>query len=184
MDSIWKIDSKFTSNNDIPFNNIYFCSHCCSHSKLDFRQMLVKDKNPPHEIINKNQQCSDTYSQPKFYTKCYICNRYIKGIQSGPDIIKYLDDALNYKKESNKIPECESSICLQLGKMSIWYYNGPYDDFGHYIKNRYGFNSLQTKNIYQSINELYSLPPLEIINEKTDDVVRMVKDKIIGNTIR
>jgi len=194
MDSIWKINSKFISNNDIPFNNIYFCSYCCAHTEsLDFRQMLVKDKNPPYEIINKYDKCSDNYSQAKFYTKCYICSRYIKGIQTGPDIIKYLDDVLNYKQEcnfskqnssNNRLPECESSIYLQLGKISTWYYNKSYDNFGHYLKTRYGFNSAQTKNIYQSINELYALPSLEIINEKAEDIVRMVFDKIFGNTIK
>jgi hypothetical protein len=184
MDSIWKINSKFISDNDLPFDNIYFCSHCIAHTEsLAFRKMLIKVNDPPYIVPNKYDKCSDFYSQPKFYTKCYICDRYIQGIQNGPDIIKYLDDAFNYEKKCNKIPECESSIYLQLGKVSTWYYHKPYDYFGHFLKNRYGLNSAQTKNIYQSMNELYGLPSFEIINEKSDHIINMVNNKIVGNII-
>ena len=175
MNSIWKINSDFTINDNIPFNNLYFCSHCVSHcNSLMFRKLLIKINNPPYEIINKYKQCIDTYSQPKFYTKCYICDRYLKGIVSGPDIIKFLDEAFNYKQKHNKIPYNESNVYLQLRKISIWHYHRPFDYFGHYIKNRYDLTSSQLKNIYQSINELYGLPLTETINEKAEYIVRLI----------
>jgi hypothetical protein len=176
MNSIWKINSKFITNNDISLNNIYFCSYCCSHvNLLEFRKLLIKETNPPYQIFNKYENCIDTYSVPKIYTKCKICNRFLQGIQKGPDIIKFLDNKFN-----KKISDYDNNIYLQIGKVSTWYYHGIYDDFGNYLKKKYNYNSRQVKNIYQSINELYALPSLEVINEKAEYILNMVKYKIIG----
>ena len=191
MNSIWKIDPKFLTSNIISFDNIYFCSHCCVYTDIfAFKELLKKIECPPYIIINKYESCTDHYSQPAFYTKCYFCNRYIQGIQNGPDIIEFLDLAFNksntksHNKSHNKSQtqthtqtdtNCIDNILLQLAKVSTWYYHKPYDYFGHDIKKRYNLNSEQIKNIYQNINELYGIPPVENIDEKVNYILDMLK---------
>jgi len=183
MDTIWKINPKYYNNINREdkkfFDSIYLCSHCCSriHS-IGFRKLLVKEDNPDYNKKNNYNDCSESYKQPKTYTICFICKRYIQGIQNGPDIIKFIDNSI----KNSDIPECESSLCLQLGKISTWYFHDIYDDFGHYLKKRYNFNHQQLKNIYQSIYELYGLPSIETINDRANYLKIMIKYNITGRT--
>ena len=183
MDSIWKINSKYLSDADFDnykfLSNIYLCTHCCIRTNsIKFRKMLKKDPNPQYQIVNKYESCLDVYAKPFRYTSCYICKRYIQGIQTGPDIVKFLDSSIQAEPA-----ECESSIYLQLAKISTWYFHDIYDDFGHYLRKRYNFSHGQVKNIYQSIDELYGLPSIEIINQRADYLNQMVRQHIVGNTI-
>jgi hypothetical protein len=157
MNIIWQINPSYYKNinNFLNFSDsIYFCSYCCKYVESEkFKKLLISNPNP--KFITENN-----------YTKCFFCNRFIKGILTGPDIIKFIDSNIStYNYENN--------FYLLLTKITTWYYHDIYNDFGYLIKKKYNFNSAQIKNIYKYINVLYGLPSKLIINEKANDIVNL-----------
>jgi hypothetical protein len=134
MDKIWKV------NYDKP--NIHICSFCHNYIKsTKCKSILIKTK-----LTNKD-------------TKCHICDRFINQINSGPNIIKFI----NKNRSKN-------DMLLNIARYKVWYFNGIFDNFGYYLKDRFKFSHKEIQNIYQAINELYALPNINIINEKATDI--------------
>jgi hypothetical protein len=94
------------------------------------------------------------------YCKCYLCNRIIKGILYGPNIIKYL--------ENKKL---DSLLLLQLSRVSVWYYHDVYDEIGFKLKKIFNLSSDEVKNIYQSIRVLYGIPQIDYIKSKANELI-------------
>lgn len=165
MVSIWKINPLLLKNIN-QLDHIYFCSYCCAFIDSNkFKSLLVKVTNP--DIYIKR---NDIYKYPIEYTKCYICNRLIHGILNGPDII----DFITYIGDIN--------IGL-IKRISVWYYNDIYDDFGKNIKNIFNVDHNQVKNIYRAIKELKGLPSKDIINKKANEITDIVLFNIKSNHI-
>lgn len=120
--------------------NIYICVYC--HSYIE---------------SNKNKSILIKQLTTEKNIKCYICNRYIIEINTGPNIINYITQNIS-----------NNNLLLNIAKYKIWYFNDIYDNFGYYLRHRFNFTHQQIKNIYQAINELYALPNINIINEKSN----------------
>ncbi len=131
--------------------NIYICSYCLALIKSEqFKSLLVNTDANELKLIHN--------------TKCFICDRFINGILKGPDILKFLLVALYDKDE-------ESDYLLRIAKISNWYYHNTIEHFTMYLKTQLKFNHGQIKNIYQAINELYTIPTKDELNQKVTDLI-------------
>lgn len=154
MDILFKVNSDKS--------NIHICSYCYSYIKSNrcrsiFKQTKISNSTKSYTI---NKSITNTTSYISNHDiKCYICDRFIRQINSGPNIINFIKE-----NKSN------SSLILNIGKFKVWYFNDIYDNFGHYLRDKFKFSHLQIKNINQAIYELYALPNINIINEKAEDI--------------
>jgi hypothetical protein len=138
MDKIYKVNSNKS--------NTHICKYCYSYIGSIKCKSILKQT----EVSNYNK-IKDL--------KCYICSRFIKEINSGPNIIYYIKD----NKSAN-------DLILNIGKYKVWYFNDIYDNFGYYLRDRFKFTHGEIRNINQAIYELYALPNINIINEKAEDI--------------
>lgn len=182
--------------------DIYICSACLAYVQSNkFKKLLIYEPNP---IIKKtydyaenkctviyfdkskqiftNYNLNASYLNPITYTKCTICQRWINGILSGPDIIVFLINYIQF----NQIKSTDQ-LLLILSKNSIWYYNDIYDEFGHDLKNKFKFSHNEIQNIYKTINNLVGLPSIEIINSKIHDIYNLltkgIHDQLFNNYV-
>lgn len=145
-------------------NNKYICTHCFSYIN---DKSLIKHLKMVHGIYkvrsSKIDKCIIEYANPDVYEKCYTCNRIVSGIVNGPNIIKFISDAV--KKNYS-----EDSLLLLLRKFSVWYYHDIYDNFNINLKKLFNFSHSHIRNICSAINEMYGLPSTNIINERANDL--------------
>lgn len=145
-------------------NNTYICTHCFLHINDKSIIKYLKNAHGIYKVRSyKLDKCIMEYQNPDVYEKCYTCNRIISGIVNGPDIIKFISDAVknNYS---------EDSLLLLLRKFSVWYYHDIYDNFNVNLKKQFNFSHLHIKNICSAIKDMYGLPTANIINEKANDL--------------
>ena len=142
MDKIWKINPLYNK-----YNDLYFCKYCIKYTDNNFKKKIIIEKKP----LIKNSKNE--------YNKCYICNRMLKGIIYGPNIIKYL--------ENKKL---DSLLLLKLSRVSVWYYHDIYDEMGYKLKEKFNLSSEEVKNLYQCIKELYGIPNRDVIYNKIDEL--------------
>lgn len=145
MNLIWKINPSYIEK----YNDLYFCKYCVKYTDDNFKKLLICETKPLMKNL-KNEYC-----------KCYFCNRIIKGIIYGPNIIKYLE-----------IKKLNSSTLLELSRVSVWYYHDVYDEFGIKLRNKFNFSKEEIKNIYQCIKVLYGIPQIDYIRKKADDLIK------------
>ena len=128
-------------------------------NRLIYKKVILSNKPKDKTYsINKSILDKTTYISNQDI-KCYICNRFLREIKNGPNIIKFI--------EKNKL---NNNLILNIGKYKVWYFNDIYDNFGHYLRDKYSFTHNELTNIYQAIYELYALPNINIINEKAEDI--------------
>ena len=158
MDRIFKVNSNKS--------NAHICLYCHSYIKSSKCKSIFtliktsnknKNKNKKY-LINKSITNTTSYITNNDI-KCYICDRYIKEINSGPNIINYIKDNIS-----------NNNLILNIGKYRVWYFNDIYDNFGYYLRDKFELSHDEIKNIYQAIYELYALPNINIINEKAEDI--------------
>jgi hypothetical protein len=134
-----------------------------------FRSLLIPETKPKFILDQDLNLCKTSYTNPITYTKCFLCQRYIQGIINGPDIIKFIDnfESKNLSTDS----KCEKDLLILISRFKVWYYHDIYDDFGIKLKNRFSMNKNTVRNIYQTINELYGLPQIDIINQRAEYII-------------
>ena len=144
--------------------DICICKYCYKYidskkHRLIYKKIKISDKKSD-KIYTINKSVRDKISVISNQDiKCYICDRYIKEIKNGPNIIKFID--------KNKL---NNNLILNIGKYKVWYFNDIYDNFGYYLRDKYSFTHDELTNIYKAIYELYALPNINIINEKATDI--------------
>jgi hypothetical protein len=146
---------------------------CCSYIKSKhFLQILVKSNDFAKNTKNESTFFSlQTQSETKTNlrcAKCYICQRFIKGILQGYNLIDYL------QKTSSNCNFLTDNMLIQLTKPSVWYYNDISDNIGHELKNKFNLSREDIKNIYRCIKNIKGLPSIEIINNKANEVIMML----------
>jgi hypothetical protein len=163
MTSIYTINNKLNY-----YKQYYICSYCYNYiDNNPLKKHLVKADKINLYLNNNYETCSDSYDHKLSYTKCITCNRFLQGILNGPDIITFIE-------ESVKNNETTSSFMLRLKKSSAFYFNDIYDNFGIIVRQKFNFSHEQMKNIHQSINELYGLPHINVINERAEDIYNYI----------
>ena len=169
---IWKLNPSnklnFNFEFDIDIDQTYFCVYCCKHVQNEkFKSLLIPEPDPNFILKQKLNECKTSYTNPIIYTKCFICQRYIKGILNGPDIINFIENSINDS-------ECENNLLILISRFKIWYYHGIYDYFGMILKNKFSMSKNFIKNIYQVINELNGLPQIDIINQRAEYIINLI----------
>ena len=157
MDNIFKVSSDKS--------NTYICKYCYSYiesnrCKSIFVRTQISDKDKKYSINKSVTNITSYISNSDI--KCYICDRFIKEINSGPNIINYITNHIS-----------DNNLILNIARYKVWYFNDIYDNFGYYLRDRFKFTHAEIKNINQAISELYALPNINIINEKAEDIYNL-----------